>query len=271
MEKRFSSSSKRECYNKSAMEENFSIQKNLETVRNSILETSQKCSCGTSSPALMGVSKFKPVSFIKEAYSYGLRDFGENYPQELVQKAKEFHPRDLSYHLIGHLQTNKVRLVLPYISSFHALDSERLSLVLEKECERIQKILPVYIEINIGREETKTGILPEEATILARAVALLPRLKLVGLMCVAPKKDDPEKVRPYFKEMRELENGINQKLFEKEKILKEPLRELSMGMSADYRIAIEEGSTFLRIGTALFGERQKKKTQTFSGNIEKNF
>lgn len=199
---------------------------------------------------LVTVSKGQPLEKIKAARAAGQRDFGENHAQELIEKAAGLAGTDLCWHFLGHLQTNKLNKVLPLIAWLHSLDSFDLAQAIQK---RAKAPLPCLLEIKLSREKTKTG-LPSEA-----ALALIPKLKdldnidLRGLMTIPPLDPDPEKSRPYFRQLFSLLKTINGRY-----LYSKPLTELSMGMSRDFEIAIEEGATMVRIGTAIFGERPKK-------------
>ncbi len=201
---------------------------------------------------LIAVSKKQSIDKIEALYRLGHRDFGENYPQELVTKAKEMEERgygDVRWHLVGHLQTNKVKIVLPYLASIHSVDSEKLASELAKRLAQLSetsqmetRTLPVFIEVNLDAEASKSGFSPDEVLRLAESIGKMKELQLQGLMCIPSPKQDPalafERLRKLEQECRPLSCGF-----------------LSMGMSHDYRIAIQHGATHIRVGTALFGER----------------
>ncbi len=197
--------------------------------------------------ALVAVSKGQPIEKIRAALQAGQTIFGENYVQELIEKATALSAHNIEWHFLGHLQRNKIGKVLPHISFLHSLDSVALAAQLEA---RLQKPLPCCLEINIGQEPSKSGILPGDAMEIAQQLSPFTKIKLVGLMAIPPSGKNAEASRPYFQALRELRDQINAK-----KILSEPMRELSMGMSEDYQVAIQEGATIVRIGTAIFGER----------------
>lgn len=206
-----------------------------------------KRSSSKKAPVLVAVSKKQPVDSIFELYQLGHRDFGENYVQELVTKAELLRQKgchEIRWHLIGHLQTNKVKAVSPYISFFHALDSEKLSEKIRTQWKehKSSKPLPVFIEVNLDLEVTKAGMRSEQVEHFARYLSQLPELELQGLMCIPPAEENP---RAKFIQLRELSQTIR------------PYTRgmLSMGMSSDFEVAIEEGATHIRVGTALFGER----------------
>ena len=195
---------------------------------------------------LVAVSKFKPVEDILEAYRAGQRAFGENRPQELAAKAKVL-PADIEWHFIGHLQTNKVKLVLPYASLIQSVDSERLLAEIDKTARALGRTVDILLEIHIAEEATKQGLTPEEALSLAARMAEFPNVRLRGVMGMATFTDDTDQVRREFRSLKALSqrlSGIP------------GCDQVSMGMSEDWRIAVEEGTTLVRIGTALFGKRQ---------------
>ncbi|MBI4211305.1 MAG: YggS family pyridoxal phosphate-dependent enzyme [Deltaproteobacteria bacterium] len=195
--------------------------------------------------ALVAVSKTHAPEKIRAAYAAGARLFGESYAQELKAKHDELSELDICWHFIGHLQRNKAKLIAPFIDTIQALDSFKTSEMLDKLALSPIKAL---VHINLGHETTKSGIAPEEAFAFITEVKKFSRLNVTGLMCLPPFHADPEKSRPYFRELRCILNHLNQQL-------PSPLSELSMGMSHDFEIAIEEGSTMVRIETAIFGER----------------
>lgn len=202
-----------------------------------------------SKTTLIAVTKTHPAETIEALYRLGHRDFGENYVQELVQKAQELEAKGctgIRWHFIGHLQTNKVKQLMPWISSVHALDSEKLAQELAKRWRAAGRSgrLPVFIEVNIDTEESKAGIPPQEVIPFAKKLAEIPELELQGLMCI-PSPSSPDQGRAAFHALRELEAQCRPWT----------AGQLSMGMSSDYLIAIEEGATQIRLGTALFGAR----------------
>lgn len=211
----------------------------------------QKAGRPAGSARLLAVSKTKPLSQILALAAHGVTAFGENRVQELAEKVNACEAK-LEWHLIGHLQRNKVRQLLKLpVALIHSVDSLRLAHELEKEAEKGDKQVNILVEVNIGGEESKSGVDPEQALTLVREIAgACPHLSIQGLMCVAPEKEDPEQVRPYFRGMRDLRDTI-----EEARIPGVSMKELSMGMSGDYRVALEEGATIIRVGTAIFGAR----------------
>lgn len=192
---------------------------------------------------LVAVSKTQPPEAIREAHAAGQRDFGENYAQEWRAKADALSDlSDLRWHFIGGLQTNKVKYLAGRVAFVHTVDREELARELSRRFGQRGAVARVFLEVNVGGEASKEGCAPADLPALARAVAALPAVELVGLMCIPPPADDP---RPHFRLLKGLRDQLG-------------LRELSMGMSADWRIAVEEGSTFVRVGSAIFGERRSR-------------
>lgn len=198
---------------------------------------------------LVSVSKFHPVEAIEEAYAVGERDFGESHVQELMRKYEAL-PKDIRWHMIGHLQTNKVRAIVPFIHLIQSVDSLRLIETIQKEAARIDRTVNILLEVHVAKDETKSGFLPDE---LPEALELLrhtPNIRVLGLMAMATLTDDEQEIRRCFRTAKTIAENLlpitdNQS----------PITVISLGMSDDYRIAIEEGSTMVRIGTTIFGER----------------
>ncbi len=199
---------------------------------------------------LLAVSKTKPVPTLLEAYNSGVRDFGENKVQELTAKEPQM-PSDIRWHMIGHLQRNKVGQVLGKTVLIHSVDSLRLAEQIETEAARRNLDVDILLEINVAREESKFGFLLEEAEEAVRTISRLPHVHIKGLMTIAPFVDDPEENRPIFKKLYELSVDISAK-----NIDNVTMSVLSMGMTGDYEVAIEEGATIVRVGTGIFGTRQ---------------
>jgi len=230
------------------MDESF-VRQNLEQVRKRIAAACERCGRSPEEVTLIAVSKTKPVSMVREAMEAGAVDFGENKVQELCDKYGEIAGA-LRWHLIGHLQRNKVKYVVDKAFMIHSVDSLRLAEEIQKEAEKKGCQVDVLIEVNIGGEETKSGVEPEEAAALVREVSALSRVHIKGLMAIAPIAAEPEEARPYFARLRELRDEIGR--------LSLPgveMKELSMGMTGDFEVAIEEGATMVRVGTAIFGGR----------------
>ena len=197
---------------------------------------------------LVAVSKTKPVEDILELYNLGHRDFGENYVQELVEKAESL-PKDIRWHFIGHLQTNKVKLIVPFVYLIHAVDSLKLLKEINKQAEKQSRVIHCFLQVHIAQEETKFGF--DENELFSLDISQFENAKIDGLMGMASLSDDMNKVRPEFTHLKTL--------FKKLQSSNPQLKILSMGMSSDYKIAIEEGSNLVRIGGLLFGERKYQK------------
>ena len=191
---------------------------------------------------LVAVSKTKPVEDIKALYDLGQRDFGENYVQEMVEKFGKL-PKDIRWHFIGHLQSNKVKQIAPFVFLIHGVDSYKLLQEINKQGEKNNRVINCLLQVHIAQEETKFGLNEEELNDLITRIGELKNVKVCGLMGMASFTDDMKKVRSEFRNLRSL--------FEKYKTLST----ISMGMSADYKVAIEEGSNMVRIGSLIFGER----------------
>lgn len=198
---------------------------------------------------LIAVSKTKPAEMIQELYDAGCRNFGENKVQELIDKY-EILPKDICWHMIGHLQRNKVKYIVDKVSLIHSVDSLRLAQTIEKEAEKKNCVVDILIEINMAREESKYGIYPEELEALLREISHLSHIRVKGLMTVAPNVKNPEENRKIFTEMKKLSVDIAKK-----NINNIIMSILSMGMSNDYNIAVEEGANMVRVGTSIFGAR----------------
>lgn len=197
---------------------------------------------------LIAVTKTFPAAVVEQAIEAGLRDFGENKVQELVAKSSAIAPDQCQWHMIGHLQRNKARQVAQCATTFHALDSLRLAAALNRHAQALDRILPCFVQVNISREATKSGLAPEELGQFLEDMAQWNHLKLVGLMTLAAPTESGMNVRDQFKEMRKLRDDYQHLGCES----------LSMGMSGDYAMAIEEGATHIRVGSAIFGPRIRK-------------
>ena len=198
---------------------------------------------------LICVTKTKPVEMLREAYDAGQRDFGENRVQEICRKKPEL-PGDLRWHMIGHLQRNKVRQLIGKTVLIHSVDSVRLAETISEEALRAGIVMPVLIEVNAAAEESKFGVSPEHTEELIRAISTLPGIRVEGLMTIAPYTENPESNRAYFAQLRQLAVDIGQKCIDNVS-----MGMLSMGMTGDFEVAVEEGATHIRVGTGIFGER----------------
>jgi len=199
---------------------------------------------------LVAVSKMHPAESIRAAFAAGLRDFGENRVQEAASKRQTLADLGATWHLVGHLQSNKARMARDLFDWVHSLDSMRLAEKLAQAAASGGMRLPVLIEVNLGEETSKAGVQAAEAAALAEQIAPLETLELRGLMVIPPFFEDPEGVRPFFRQLRALAGEI-----ENRNLPNVSMRELSMGMSNDFEVAVEEGATMVRVGTAIFGKR----------------
>lgn len=225
------------------------INENISEVERKILSACVKAERNPNDVTLICVSKTKPVPMLLEAYNHGCRQFGENKVQEIIQKSSEM-PEDVVWHMIGHLQKNKVRKSVLHAEYIHSVDSYELACLINSEASRINKVQKILLEINIAGEESKYGLSPDSAIELVKEISLFNNIIICGLMCVAPYTDEPETNRKYFKHMHDLLLDINSLSIDNVH-----MDMLSMGMSGDYEVAIEEGATFVRVGTNIFGER----------------
>jgi PLP dependent protein len=222
-----------------------SLDANLTTVRQTIARSAQRAGRDPIDVVLVAVTKGFPVERIREAIADGLRIFGENRVQEAIPKIDEIGPADVDWHLIGHLQTNKIKFIEGRFRMVQSVDSAALAEALDG---RLQSPLDVLVEVNVAEEPQKTGASPADLAAVASAVQATQHLRLRGLMTVAPMVEDPEAVRSIFRRLRLLRDETSQRLGM-------PLPVLSMGMTDDYAVAVEEGATMLRLGRALFGPR----------------
>lgn len=225
------------------------IKDNLQNVEENIRQACLRSGRDVSGVTLISVSKTKPVEMIQEAYEYGKREFGENKAQELKEKY-EVLPKDIKWHFIGHLQTNKVKYVVGRATLIHSVDSLHLAEAIEKESEKKNLVSDILIEVNVACEESKFGLKTDEVEKLVRDVAKLPHLRVKGLMTIAPFVENAEENRNIFRELKALSVDIAAK-----NIDNISMDILSMGMTGDYEVAVEEGATLVRVGTGIFGER----------------
>lgn len=225
------------------------IKENLEQTEKRILEACARSNRKRENVTLICVSKTKPVEMIEEAYNLGQREFGENKAQEMKEKY-ELLPKDIRWHFIGHLQTNKVKYVVGRAYLIHSVDSLHLAEAIEEESRKKGVISNILVEVNVAEEESKFGIRTEEALKLVEDIAALPHIRVMGLMTIAPFVEDPEENRKIFRRLYELSVDIKQK-----NTHNVTMDILSMGMTNDYEVAIEEGAAYIRVGTGIFGER----------------
>lgn len=225
------------------------IRENLSIVERTVAASCEKAGRRREEVTLIAVSKTKPLPDLQEAYEAGARDFGENKVQELVDKIPAL-PSDIRWHMIGHLQRNKVKYIVGKVSMIHSVDSLRLAEEISKEAVRKDTEVDILIEVNAAGEESKYGVTLEEAPELVGQIALLPGIHIRGLMTIAPFTENPEENRPFFRKLKQLSVDI-----ERKNIDNVSMAVLSMGMTGDYTVAIEEGATCVRVGTGIFGER----------------
>ena len=227
------------------------LEQRLIEIRQRMEQAAKRAGRSVDEITLLAVSKGQPPSAIEAAVRLGLRHFAESKIQELKAKVGRT-PSQISWQMIGHLQSNKGRDAVQFSRMIQSIDSLPLAQEVQKWCDKLGKSMPILLEVNVAGEGSKFGYSPERLLEDLPALALLPRLEIHGLMTIAPWTPDPSKVRPVFRRLAELKK-------ECEQLLQFPLPQLSMGMSGDFEVAIEEGATFIRIGTALFGPRQAWK------------
>lgn len=225
------------------------LAENIAQVRACIEQAAQKVGRDPAEITLVAVSKTKPVELVEMAYNLGVTDFGENRVQEALPKIEHFHPRGLHWHLIGHLQSNKAGKVAGPFSCIHSVDSLHLAQVLDRHAQEYGHKLSILLQVNVAGEASKEGLSLAEAPEVARQIARLPALQIEGLMTIAPLVSNPEEVRPVFRELRQLRDHL------RTEITASSWDQLSMGMTDDYAVAIEEGATLVRVGRAIFGQR----------------
>ncbi len=225
------------------------ILENIKQVEENIIKSCEKVGRDPKEVTLIAVSKTKPYTAIEEALPSGVLDYGENKVQELTEKY-EILPKDIRWHMIGHLQRNKVKYLVGKVELIHSVDSLRLANQIETEFAKKNKIANILIEVNMANEESKFGITSETTEQLVREISKLEHIRIKGLMTIAPYTDNPETNRVYFRNMKKLSVDIEEK-----NIDNVSMNVLSMGMTGDYQVAIEEGATMVRVGTGIFGER----------------
>lgn len=226
------------------------IRENVEFVEKEITEACNRVGRDRNQVSLIAVSKTKPVGMLQEAYDAGIRDFGENRVQELMEKMPVL-PADIRWHMIGHLQRNKVKYIVGKVWMIHSVDSLALAEEISKEAVKKQVTVRILLEVNVAEEESKFGVTVQEALGLAEAAAKLPGIRIEGLMTIAPYTEVPEENRIYFQRLKQLSVDIYDKNIDNVN-----MNVLSMGMTGDYSIAVEEGATYVRVGTGIFGERK---------------
>lgn len=230
--------------------EEVTIKENIKAVEAVIAKECEKAGRAVDEVTLIAVSKTKPVEMLQEAYEYGCRDFGENKVQELVEKY-EVLPKDIRWHMIGHLQRNKVKYIVDKVYLIHSVDSLRLAEEISKEAGKKNVCVNILVEVNVANEETKFGTNCEEVKQLVRDIAQLSNIRVKGLMTIAPFVEDAEDNRIHFQKLKKLAVDIME-----ENIDNISMEILSMGMTGDYSVAVSEGATYVRVGTGIFGVRQ---------------
>ena len=201
---------------------------------------------------LIAVSKVKPAQLVEAAFAAGQQLFGENYVQEFCDKAEQVEA-PVSWHFIGALQTNKVKYLRGKVEMIHSVDRLALAQEIDKQWRKLGKFVDILIQVNLGDESSKSGCSPDKSVQLAKDISNLENIRIKGLMCLPPFSAEPEEVRPWFRQLRQLRDELAAL-----KLPKVEMKELSMGMSGDFEVAVEEGATLVRVGTAIFGERNKR-------------
>ena len=226
------------------------LAENLQEVERNIQEACKKANRSRDEVTLIAVCKTKPISMLKEIYDLGVRNFGENKVQELCEKHPQM-PEDLNWHLIGHLQRNKVKNIIDKATLIHSVDSIRLAETIEKEAAKKDLIVDILMEVNVAEEESKFGLKVEEVIPAVETIATFPHIRIRGLMTIAPFVENPEENRSIFARLQKLSVDIRSKNIDNVNV-----DILSMGMTNDYQVAIEEGATMVRVGTGIFGARE---------------
>ena len=225
------------------------LAENLQNVEERIQAACARANRDRNEVTLIAVSKKKTVSMLEEVYAEGIRCFGENKVQELTEKHDKL-PSDVKWHMIGHLQRNKVKYIVDKVDLIHSVDSVRLAETIEQEAVKKDVIVPVLVEVNVAEEDSKFGLKVNEVLSIIEEISKFPHIRIKGLMTIAPYVENPEENRPVFARLRKLSVDIAEKNIDNVSV-----EILSMGMTNDYEVAIEEGATMVRVGTGIFGER----------------
>lgn len=228
---------------------NSSIQEQIKEVEKRMEEACARGNRKREDITLIAVSKTKPLEDLIEAYEAGCRNFGENKVQEILEKAPKMPP-DARFHMIGHLQRNKVKQVLPYVVLIHSVDSVRLAEQIQQEAKKLGKTMDVLLEVNVAKEESKFGFYPEQVMEAVETISKFSHVRIQGLMTIAPFVEEPEENREVFQKLYQLSVDIKKKNIDNVNVCV-----LSMGMTGDYQVAIEEGASMIRVGTGIFGAR----------------
>mgnify|MGYP004601030977 FL=1 len=232
------------------------LKENLQKVEENIEAACKRAGRDRKEVTLIAVSKTKPVEMLQEIYDEGIRCFGENKVQELTEKMPAM-PQDIEWHMIGHLQRNKVKYIAGKVALIHSVDTYRLAEEINIQAKKRNIVIPILVEVNIAHEESKFGTTEEDAVLLVEEISKLENVRIKGLMTIAPNVSDPEENRPYFKKIKQLSVDITNK-----NIHNVSMDILSMGMTNDYTVAIEEGATMVRVGTGIFGERNYNRSES---------
>ena len=230
------------------------IKENLESIRFRMKAAAEACGRRPEEVRLVAVSKTMPKEKLVAAVEAGVETLGENYVQEAREKFNDLYTLPVSWHFIGHLQSNKAKYVVKIFDLIHSVDSLKLAREIDKQAKKVNKIQDVLIQVNISEEATKSGTRVERTLEIIQDIGLLENVAIKGLMTMPPYFNAPERVQPFFKALRELRDRIKE-----ENISNVSMAELSMGMTGDFEVAIQEGATLVRIGTAIFGERRYSK------------
>ena len=229
------------------------LKENLANVEKNIEQACKNAGRSRDEVTLIAVSKTKPVEMLQEIYDENIRDFGENKVQELCSKMEQL-PSDIRCHMIGHLQRNKVKYIVGKVELIHSVDTYRLAEEINIQAKKQNVLVPILVEVNIAHEESKFGISAEDSILLVEEISKLENIRIKGLMTIAPYVENPEDNRLYFRKIKQLSVDITNK-----NIDNVFMEILSMGMTGDYMVAIEEGATMVRVGTGIFGERNYKQ------------
>jgi len=221
------------------------IRKNLQKVQDEIASVCQRIGRNPQEITLVAITKNASAQAIQEAINCGITDIGENRIQEAQKKYKDISA--VKFHLVGHLQTNKVKEAVKIFNLIHSVDSLKVAVEIDKEAAKINKVQDILIQVNTSQEASKFGLNPDGIVEIIKKISQLPNIHISGLMTIAPLVDNPGKTRPFFRQLRELRDRLN-----KSQVTSHKLQDLSMGMTNDYQVAIEEGANILRIGRAIF-------------------
>jgi len=227
-----------------------SIKDNLDTIHKHIFDTAVSSGRKPEHIRLIAVSKKQSTEAVIECINAGAKNFGENYIQEAIDKIQTIGKNLANWHFIGHLQSNKAKFAVQYFDYIHTVDTEKLAREIDKQAGKINKIQKILVQVNIGKEDTKSGTRIEDTLKLITRIRSYPNIAIRGLMCMPPYFSDPDEARIYFKQLVRIQEKIGEQKYENVS-----MGHLSMGMSNDFKVAIEEGSTMVRVGTAIFGGR----------------